>query len=316
MPVSDLNNYTARPRAGRANRSPSRASCAGPSTTTANGSPPRPPMSTSPPPSAPSTRPDPTHLKAAGTCSRSCPPADQPAGQKILYDAQFTLPDDALMLDITAPANRRRRLPPAQHAQPARPLRRHHGRRRRSGLLLQRGSRQGVAARPAVLRPRAPSPARSFPPGPALHRRLRQRHLRRRLPAGPRSPAIYTSTILQYTWLPRYIAAAARLPDAWDAPFLYEDRRHLFYVTTTEHLVPVWRFPGFGILVGQPGPARPGGRSRRWCCASRSWRPRRRRSSRSAPPAATRPRSSATSRPAPNIGPPWPCRRRSPTRAS
>lgn len=64
---------------------------------------------------------------------------------------------------------------------------------------------------------------------------------------------MYASSILQYTWLPRYIQPQPWLPDAWDAPFLYEDRRHLFYVRTTEQLVPVWRYPGFGILSASPG---------------------------------------------------------------
>ena len=72
------------------------------------------------------------------------------------------------------------------------------------------------------------------------------------LPAQGR-PAMYASSILQYTWQPRYVQPQPWLPGAWDAPFLYEDRRHLFYVTTTESLVPIWRFTGFGILSASPG---------------------------------------------------------------
>ena len=42
---------------------------------------------------------------------------------------------------------------------------------------------------------------------------------------------MYASSILQYTWQPRYVQPQPWLPDAWDAPFFYEDRRHLFYVS-------------------------------------------------------------------------------------
>ena len=67
------------------------------------------------------------------------------------------------------------------------------------------------------------------------------------------SAATYAESLLQYTWQPRAIQPETWLSDAWDAPFLYEDRRHLFYVTTTESLVPIWRFSGFGILQASPG---------------------------------------------------------------
>lgn len=36
----------------------------------------------------------------------------------------------------------------------------------------------------------------------------------------------------------------------WDAPFFYEDGRHVFYVTTSEHLVTVPSWDDFGIVVG------------------------------------------------------------------
>ena len=63
----------------------------------------------------------------------------------------------------------------------------------------------------------------------------------------------YANTLLQYTWQPRVVQPEPWLPDEWDAPLLYEDRRYQFYVTTTESLVPIWRFPGFGILSAGPG---------------------------------------------------------------
>jgi hypothetical protein len=57
----------------------------------------------------------------------------------------------------------------------------------------------------------------------------------------------YTNKILEYTWMPRWVDAQPGLPDAWVAPFIYEDRRYLFYVRTTESFVPIWDRPGFGI---------------------------------------------------------------------
>jgi hypothetical protein len=39
-------------------------------------------------------------------------------------------------------------------------------------------------------------------------------------------------------------------PDEWDAPFFYEDSRHVFYVTTTEKLVPISEHRGYGIIPG------------------------------------------------------------------
>jgi len=67
------------------------------------------------------------------------------------------------------------------------------------------------------------------------------------------SAATYANSLLQYTWQPRAVQPQSWLPDPWDAPFLYEDRRHLFYVTTTANLIPIWHFNGFGILQAGPG---------------------------------------------------------------
>jgi hypothetical protein len=46
------------------------------------------------------------------------------------------------------------------------------------------------------------------------------------------------------------VAPDHTMPDPWDAPFFYEDSRHVFYVTTTEKLVEVPHFNGFGIDPG------------------------------------------------------------------
>ncbi len=62
--------------------------------------------------------------------------------------------------------------------------------------------------------------------------------------------ATATNPILQFNWGPRFTQPQIGLPDAWDAPFIYEDRRHLFYVTTTEGIRTVWSFDGFGIWGG------------------------------------------------------------------
>jgi hypothetical protein len=39
-------------------------------------------------------------------------------------------------------------------------------------------------------------------------------------------------------------------PDPWDAPFFYEDSRHVFYVTTAEEQVRVASHPGYGSIPG------------------------------------------------------------------
>jgi Neuraminidase-like domain/FHA domain len=99
----------------------------------------------------------------------------------------------------------------------------------------------------------APSPARSFPPAQPYTGGYGSGTFGISYLQAQGSPATYVNNLLEYTWQPRCIQPETWLPDAWDAPFLYEDRRHLFYVTTTESLVSVWRFPGFGILSASPG---------------------------------------------------------------
>ena len=57
--------------------------------------------------------------------------------------------------------------------------------------------------------------------------------------------AIQSADLLQFSWLPRVTDSQ---PGQWAAPFLYEDHRRLFYVTTTQS---GWRLPGnqvFGQL--------------------------------------------------------------------
>ena len=45
-------------------------------------------------------------------------------------------------------------------------------------------------------------------------------------------PPAYNNKVLGFSWMPRLVEAQPGLPDAWDAPLLYEDRRNVFYVTT------------------------------------------------------------------------------------
>jgi hypothetical protein len=60
------------------------------------------------------------------------------------------------------------------------------------------------------------------------------------------SPA-YVRQVLGYYWQPRYVQPEPGTPDAWDAPFIFENRRHVFYVTTTEDQQSIFRFGGFGL---------------------------------------------------------------------
>jgi hypothetical protein len=57
----------------------------------------------------------------------------------------------------------------------------------------------------------------------------------------------YSNDILQFNWQPRFTDSQPGLPDVWDAPFFYEDRRNLFYVTTTESTVMIGNYTGFGV---------------------------------------------------------------------
>ncbi len=62
----------------------------------------------------------------------------------------------------------------------------------------------------------------------------------------------YSNALLEYQWAPRYLDTQPGLPGAWDAPFIYEDRRNLFWVTTTTTMVPVLRQRAFGVLSAAP----------------------------------------------------------------
>ena len=87
-----------------------------------------------------------------------------------------------------------------------------------------------------------------------------------------------SADLLQFSWLPRVTDSQPGLPGQWAAPFLYEDHRRVFYVTTTQS---AWRLPGIQVfgqlpvtrapiaatsmppLVLPPRPAAAAGRGRR-----------------------------------------------------
>jgi len=170
-----------------------------------------------------------------------------------LYNTQFTLPGDALILDISVPG---------QSPDGGFVLHNTHSLPVRFEDIeitgFMRGSLDGHPIEWLIVLPLSsllgpPGPARSFPQAQPYTGGYGSGTFGiSYLPAQGR-PAMYASSILQYTWQPRYTQPQPWLPDEWDAPFLYEDRRHLFYVTTTESLVPIRWFPGFGILSASPG---------------------------------------------------------------
>jgi hypothetical protein len=61
-----------------------------------------------------------------------------------------------------------------------------------------------------------------------------------------------TRDVLTTPYIDRTVAPAQDLSSPWDAPFLYSDARHAFYVTTTEEEVSIPVFDGYGH-VGTTG---------------------------------------------------------------
>jgi hypothetical protein len=60
--------------------------------------------------------------------------------------------------------------------------------------------------------------------------------------------------LLDYYWAPRIVEVQPGLPNAWFAPFMYEDRRNLFYVTTTLNQLTFYQWVGWGIGPVSYGP--------------------------------------------------------------
>ena len=175
-----------------------------------------------------------------------------PLLMELLYHAELTLPPDALILDIAVPGQS----PDGgfvlhnTHSLPVRfediPF--------VAPVLGPNGQPTWLTYHvPLSLVLRAPSPARSCSASGPYTGGYSNGTFGINYLLSQGSPATYAESLLQYTWQPRTVQPQPSLPDAWDAPFFYEDRRHLFYVTTTESLVPIWRFSGFGILQASPG---------------------------------------------------------------
>jgi peptidoglycan hydrolase-like protein with peptidoglycan-binding domain len=70
--------------------------------------------------------------------------------------------------------------------------------------------------------------------------------------AGNNSTTVYTNNIIGFSRVPRYVTPQLGLVDAWDAPFFYEDRRYVFYVTTSQTYYTLGDFGGFGVLNLSP----------------------------------------------------------------
>jgi hypothetical protein len=54
--------------------------------------------------------------------------------------------------------------------------------------------------------------------------------------------------VLKYPLNFKTIAPLHPLKNTWDAPFFYDDRRNVFFVTTTEQQVFIWNYPWYGLL--------------------------------------------------------------------
>jgi hypothetical protein len=69
---------------------------------------------------------------------------------------------------------------------------------------------------------------------------------------------VYSADILEFHWQPRYTSCwGVGSPDQWTAPFFYEDRRNLFYVTTTQSIAPVSATQSFGLPAATRVPLAP-----------------------------------------------------------
>jgi hypothetical protein len=68
-----------------------------------------------------------------------------------------------------------------------------------------------------------------------------------RIPDVP--PETLSRDILTDSTVMRTVAPYQALSDPWDAPFFFEDRRNVFYVTTTEEPVWISTFRGYGIGI-------------------------------------------------------------------
>ena len=69
---------------------------------------------------------------------------------------------------------------------------------------------------------------------------------------GATGGSAYNNNLIGFNWIPRYVEPQPGSASAWDAAFFFEDRRNLFYVTTSETYETIRGFPGFGIISTTP----------------------------------------------------------------
>jgi hypothetical protein len=177
------------------------------------------------------------------------------------YNAQFSLPDNALVLAITvadAPYN----IPfgdinykaPSNgtggfilHNTHSLPI-------RFEDLTIYGQYNQGTVylGLPQILD--IPATSRSFFPGPGIPYTgaFQGTDFIIGYQNAPGSPYVYAFALFTFDWASRRVEPQPALAGIWDAPFIYEDRRNLFYVTTTQSQVPASGLQGFGLLTATP----------------------------------------------------------------
>ena len=57
---------------------------------------------------------------------------------------------------------------------------------------------------------------------------------------------VYNNPVLDFAWIPRFVEPQPGLP--WGAPFIYEDRRSIFYVNPTVATTNFIDWDNFGVL--------------------------------------------------------------------
>jgi hypothetical protein len=164
------------------------------------------------------------------------------SGLAKLFQVSFSPPSDALMLAITAPDSGRASGGFLLHNTHSLPV-------RFEDIVFGVKLPPGVAAiQPDLTRLLdAPSPSRSFPASEPYTGGYGSGTFAISYEQVDGDPAAIMKNILQSNWAPRWVDVQPGLPDAWDAPFIYEDPRFLFYVTTAIAVFPVRSFAGFGI---------------------------------------------------------------------
>ena len=179
-----------------------------------------------------------------------------------LFGLTFTLPDDALMLAITVAGPVDYKGGFILHNTHSLPIRIDDIYLNSSAEL--NGGRTGLSGStesslPLLSALDRPSPSRSFSPSitPPYTGGYSGGTFAISYTESAGAPPSYQDSLFTYSWQPRWVEPQPWLPApwAWCAPFIYEDRRHLFYVVTTEQWVPQRGIGGFGMLSAYSGSA-------------------------------------------------------------